>query len=55
MTGDLLDLQAIGAETIAAFAPEDDGTVAEALAPVEVPRRSSSQAGLASLRYGVVA
>lgn len=49
------DLQAIGAETIAEYAPEDDGTEAEALAHVEVPRRSSSQAGLAAIRYGVVA
>lgn len=32
----------------------DDGTEAEAIAQVEVPR-SSSQAGLAALRYRVVA
>jgi len=54
MSAELLDLQAIGAEAIAAYAPEDDGTEAEAIAVVEVPR-VSSQAGLAAIRYGVVA
>lgn len=57
MTGELLDLQAIGAATIAEYAPDED-FAAESVAVVEPPnpitdfRPRFSHAGYASIEFG---
>jgi hypothetical protein len=54
VTGELLDLQAIGAATIAEYAPDED-FAAESVAVVEVPRDLRprfSHAGYASIEFG---